>query len=51
LRDYGHFRSPGDFLALVRFYLPYIFPKLFRLAPRSGEPQKIALGPESRARA
>ena len=30
LRDYGHFKSARDFIDIVRFYLPVVFPKLFR---------------------
>jgi len=42
LRDYGHFKSLGEFAHYVRFYLPFVFPKLFRLAPK-GSAQRIAL--------
>jgi UDP-MurNAc hydroxylase len=42
LRDYGHFKSLGEFAHYVRFYLPFVFPKLFQLAPK-GPAQHIAL--------
>jgi hypothetical protein len=42
LRDYGHFKTKRDFLDIVRFYLPVVFPKLFRIAPKSGKPLAIA---------
>jgi hypothetical protein len=42
LRDYGHFKTVRDFLDIVRFYLPVVFPKLFRIAPRGDKPLAIA---------
>lgn len=42
LRDYGHFRTTRDFVDIVRFYLPVVFPKLFRIAPKSDKPLAIA---------
>jgi len=42
LRDYGHFKSVRDFLDIVRFYLPVVFPKLFRIAPKGDNPIAIA---------
>jgi hypothetical protein len=42
LCDYGHFKTKRDFLDIVRFYLPVVFPKLFRIAPKSGKPLAIA---------
>ena len=42
LRDYGHFKSVRDFLEIVRFYLPVVFPKLFRIAPKGDKPLAIA---------
>ena len=42
LRDYGHFKSVRDFLDIVRFYLPVVFPKLFRIAPQGDNPIAIA---------
>ena len=42
LRDYGHFKSVRDFLEIVRFYLPVVFPKLFRIAPKGDKPIAIA---------
>jgi hypothetical protein len=42
LRDYGHFKSTRDFLDIVRFYLPVVFPKLFRIAPKGDKPLAIA---------
>jgi hypothetical protein len=41
LRDYGHFKSVRDFLEIVRFYLPVVFPKLFRIAPKGDKPFSI----------
>src|SRR6476469_806993 len=38
LRDYGHFKSTRDFIDIVRFYLPVVFPKLFRIAPKADKP-------------
>ncbi len=38
LRDYGHFKSTRDFIDIVRFYLPVVFPKLFRIAPKGDKP-------------
>jgi hypothetical protein len=43
LRDYGHFKTVRDFLEIVRFYLPVVFPKLFRIAPKGDKPLAIAL--------
>jgi len=48
LRDYGHFKSLGEFARYVRFYLPFVFPKLFHLAPRGPE-TRIALDSARRA--
>lgn len=42
LRDYGHFKSARDFIEIVRFYVPVMFPKLFRIAPRRGPPQVLS---------
>ena len=42
LRDYGHFKSLRDFLDIVRVYSPVVFPKLFRIVPKSGKPLAIA---------
>ncbi len=42
LRDYGHFKTKRDFMDIVRFYLPVVFPKLFRVAPKSDKPLAIA---------
>jgi cellulose synthase/poly-beta-1,6-N-acetylglucosamine synthase-like glycosyltransferase len=42
LRDYGHFKSVRDYLDIVRFYLPVVFPKLFRIAPKGDKPLAIA---------
>ena len=41
-RDYGHFKSVGDFLEIMRFYLPVVFSKLFRIALRGDKPLAIA---------
>ena len=41
LRDYGHFKSVRDFADIVRFYLPVVFPKLFRVKPRGEKPVPI----------
>ena len=41
LHDYGHFDSPKDFARLVRFYVPYLFPSLFRI--RSSVPSVKSL--------
>ncbi len=38
MRDYGHFQSRREFLRTVRFYLPFVFPKLFRLTPATNQP-------------
>jgi hypothetical protein len=51
LRDYGHFKTKRDFLDIVRFYLPVVFPKLFRVAPKSDKPLPIALETASGAKA
>ncbi|HSP49412.1 MAG TPA: hypothetical protein VLN61_04360 [Pseudolabrys sp.] len=42
LCDYGYFKSVGDFLQIMRFYLPVVFPKLFRIAPKGDKPLAIA---------
>ena len=42
LRDYGHFKTVRDFLEIVRFYLPVVFPKLFRIAPKDDKPLAVA---------
>ena len=41
LRDYGHFKSVRDFIDIVRFYLPVVFPKLFRVKPTGEKPVAI----------
>jgi hypothetical protein len=51
LRDYGHFKSVRDFLDIVRFYLPVVFPKLFRIAPKGDKPIAIAFETASPIRA
>ncbi|HEY1311717.1 MAG TPA: hypothetical protein VGF02_12275, partial [Pseudolabrys sp.] len=43
LRNYGHLKSARDFFDIVRFYLPVVFPKLFRIAPEGDKPPAIAL--------
>jgi len=51
LRDYGHFKTRRDFLDIVRFYLPVVFPKLFRVAPKNDRPLAIAFDAASAAKA
>lgn len=34
IRDYGHFKSLGAFAPLVPFYLRFIFPWQFHIAPK-----------------
>jgi hypothetical protein len=41
LRDYGHFKSVKDFAEIVRFYIPVMLPKLFRIAPKGDKPLAI----------
>ena len=41
LRDYGHFKTRRDFIDIVRFYLPVVFPKLFRIGPKGVKPAAI----------
>jgi hypothetical protein len=42
LRDYEHFKYVRDFLEIVRFYLPVVLPKLYRIATRGDKSLAIA---------
>jgi hypothetical protein len=44
-------RSPRAFLKSVRFYLPFVFPKLFQVAPKGDTPRPIAFATASSASA
>ena len=50
-RDYEHLKSVRDLIEIVRFYLPVVFPKPFRIAPKGDKPLTITFDATSTIKA